>query len=209
MKRYWISALVIAGIVVGTFLLVETLDVGLLVDPTDQMSRGQVWAALIGGGLLLADVFIPVPSSVIMIAHGAILGIWKGFLVSFTASVAGAMLGWLLGRRCEGWVMKKVSISERERAKQMFERYGVLAIVISRMLPIVSETVSILSGLSRMDWKMVMVASALGSVPPALIYAAAGAYTTDFSSGSLVAVCVFAIAIASWLISRKMVGDRS
>ena len=115
MKRFLWSGAAIAGFVIGTFLLVEALGVGLLVDPTDQMSRGQVWAALIGGGLLLADVFIPVPSSVIMIAHGAILGIWKGFLVSFVASVAGAMLGWLLGRRCEGWVMKK-SVGCRARA---------------------------------------------------------------------------------------------
>ena len=90
----------------------------------------------------------------------------------------------------------------------MFARYGVLTIVISRMLPIVSETVSILSGLSRMDWKTVLVASALGAVPPALIYAVAGAFSTDFASGSLVAVCVFAIAIVSWLISRKIGRNR-
>jgi hypothetical protein len=131
-KRYWISAGVIVVFVLVTFLLVEAMQVGLLVDPTEQMGKSRIWAASIGGGLLVADVFIPVPSSVIMIAHGAILGLWPGFLVSFLASIAGAMLGWGLGRRCEGWVMRTVPLKERERAERMFAHYGVLTIVIPR-----------------------------------------------------------------------------
>ncbi len=203
MKRYVVSAVVIAAFVILSFLLVEHLGIPILTDPTEMMLQGRGWAALIGGGLLVADVFVPVPSSVVMIAHGAILGIWVGFLVSFFASIAGAMLGWWLGCNCQGWVLKHVSKTEQQRATLLVENYGVFAVVISRMLPIVSETVSIMSGLSGMSWKRFLVASALGSVFPALIYAIAGAVSTDIVSGSVVAAVVFVIAIVSWIISRK------
>lgn len=203
MKRYVVSAVLIAAFVLFSFLLMEFLGIRIFTDPTELMQQGRGWAALIGGGLLVADVFIPVPSSVVMIAHGAILGIWVGFFVSFFASITGAMLGWWLGRNCQGWVLKRVSETEQQRAKGLVESYGVFAIVVSRMLPIVSETISIMSGLSGMDWKQFLIASALGSVFPALVYSIAGAFSTDFFSGSIVAAGVFVIVSVSWLISRK------
>ncbi len=204
MRRYIISAAVIACFVLLSFLAVESMGVSLLTDPTVQMEKGVIWAAVIGGGLLIADVFIPVPSSVVMIAHGAILGILPGFLVSLVASMGGAMLGWWVGRNCQSWVLRQVPEVEQARAQRLFERHGIVAIVLSRMLPIVSETISIMSGLSGMGWKPVLLASALGSVPPALIYAIAGAVSTNFATGSAVAGLVFGIAALSWWISRKL-----
>jgi uncharacterized membrane protein YdjX (TVP38/TMEM64 family) len=61
-----------------------------------------------------------------------------------------------------------------------------------------SETVAVLAGVSGMRWQAVLVASALGSIPPALVYAVAGASTTDFSTGALVALGVFVLAGLCW-----------
>jgi len=204
MKRFWISALIIAVLVLITFLLAEQLEIRILVDPSEWMQRNQIYAIVIGGGLLVADVFLPVPSSIVMMTLGAVLGIAGGFCVSFSSSVMGSLVGWYLGRNCEKWVMRNVSDGERRKASLLFERFGITAIVISRMLPILSETMSIMSGVSGMSWRRMLVASAMGSIPPALIYAIAGAAASDFAAGSMIAAIVFVIAGVSWWISRKL-----
>lgn len=193
----------IALLVLAGFVAVQWMGVEWLNDPSGTMERGAGWAALIGGGLLLADVLIPVPSSVVMMAQGAILGIGFGFLVSWVASIGGAMLGWWIGRYCKAWVSRHIAQAEQERVLQLFEQYGLLAIVISRMLPILSETVSIMAGLAGMGWKRVMIASALGAFPPALIYAVAGALSVNAVHGAWIAGGVFAVAGLSWWISQR------
>lgn len=205
MKRYALVATVIAILILISFLIVEALGVPLLTNPADQMNQGGWIAAIIGGGLLLADVFIPIPSSVIMITHGAIFGILGGFLLSLGASVGGAMIGWWVGHRGGRWLDRIISPREKVQANDFIARYGILAIIISRLIPIVAETVAIMSGTTNLGWKRVLVATTIGAVPPALIYAIAGAATDDFASGAVVTVCVVIVAGVSWFVGRRFI----
>lgn len=205
MKRYAIVATAIAFAILISFLLVEALGVPILTDPSDDIRAGGFAAAAIGGGLLLLDVFIPIPSSVIMIAHGAAFGVLGGFLLSLAASVGGAMIGWWVGNRGSGLMDRIVSPREKRQANAFILRYGLLAIIISRLLPIVAETVAIMSGTTDLGWRRVLVATTLGSIPPALVYAIAGSATTDLASGVLVTVGVVVVAIAAWVIGRRLV----
>ena len=67
------------GLFLALFGLTEVLGITFLPDPTGWMGRELgIVAAAAGVGLLIADVFIPVPSSLIMIAHGALFGIALG-----------------------------------------------------------------------------------------------------------------------------------
>jgi uncharacterized membrane protein YdjX (TVP38/TMEM64 family) len=198
----------IAGFVLAGFLAVQWFGVEWLKDPTEHMQQGKVWAALIGGGLLLADVFLPVPSSIVMIAHGAILGIGIGFLISWIASIGGAMLGWWVGANCKAWVSRKISEADQARALRWFDRYGLTSIVLSRLFPIVSETVSVMAGLTGMDWQRVLIASALGSLPPALLYAFAGAMAVSSLQGLWIAAGVFALGGLGWWINQSFMRMR-
>ncbi len=63
-----------AVVAVAGLALAEAFHVTLLVDPVDSIgARGL--AAWVGVGLLVADIVLPVPSSVVMLAHGALLGV--------------------------------------------------------------------------------------------------------------------------------------
>jgi uncharacterized membrane protein YdjX (TVP38/TMEM64 family) len=207
MKRYVIVATAIAAVILVTFGVVEALGVPLLTDPSEEISAGGLAAAAVGGGLLLADVFIPIPSSVIMIAHGAAFGVVGGFMLSLAASVGGAMIGWWIGNRSSRWMDRIVTPEEKRQANEFIVRYGMLAIVISRLLPIVAETVAIMSGTTSLGWKRVLAGTTLGSIPPALIYAIAGNATTDFASGALVTVAVVVIAVVAWVVSQRLIGE--
>ncbi len=205
MKRYALVATTIAILIIASFLVVEALQIPFLTDPSGRMGEGGWIAASIGGGLLLADVFLPIPSSVIMITHGAIFGIMVGFALSFTASVGGALIGWWIGNRGVRWMNRIISPLEREQANAFIARYGILAVVISRLIPIVAETVAIMAGTTNLGWRRFLIATSIGAVPPALIYAVAGAATVDFASGSLVAACVVMLAAVSWFVGRRFV----
>lgn len=206
MKRYALVATLIATLILVSFLIVEALQIPLLTDPTDQMMEGGWIAAVIGGGLLLLDVFIPIPSSVIMILHGTIFGILGGFALSLAASVGGAMIGWWVGHKGGPVMDRIVSPDEKRQANGFIEQYGLLAIIISRLIPIVAETVAIMSGATNLGWRKVLLATTIGSIPPALIYAIAGEATDDFASGAVVTVCVVLVAGVAWFIGRRYIG---
>jgi uncharacterized membrane protein YdjX (TVP38/TMEM64 family) len=205
MKRYATVAMVVATIVLISFLIVQALDIPILVDPSDRITGGGWAAATIGGGLLLLDVFIPIPSSVIMIAHGAAFGVLGGFLLSLGASIGGAMIGWWIGQRGSTWMNRIVSPNEKRQANEFILKYGLLAIIISRLLPIIAETVAVMSGTTDLGWRRVLMATAIGSIPPALIYAIAGSATTDIASGAMVTAGVIILAVIAWLASKRLV----
>ncbi len=61
MKRYWAITAMILGVLLVLFLVVEALPPSLLTDPSPWLEWGGVLAALVGVGLLMADVALPVP----------------------------------------------------------------------------------------------------------------------------------------------------
>jgi uncharacterized membrane protein YdjX (TVP38/TMEM64 family) len=80
----------------------------------------------------------------------------------------------------------------------------VLAIIVSRLVPIIAETVAIMSGTTNLGWRKVLIATTVGTLPAALIYAIAGTITTDLASGFLVMLAVVALAALAWLIGGRL-----
>jgi uncharacterized membrane protein YdjX (TVP38/TMEM64 family) len=195
MKRYLLVITVMMALFLAAFIIVESLGGTVLNDPGPWMNSGGVTAAVIGVGLLIADVLLPVPSSLVMVAHGALFGVWVGTLLSLTGSVGAALFGFAIGRRGEKAWKKLMTEEERARADDLLKRWGVMAIVVTRPIPIVAETVAIVAGTSSLGWGSVAIASLAGSVPPALLYAITGAAIADLQSSTLVFGLVILIAV--------------
>jgi uncharacterized membrane protein YdjX (TVP38/TMEM64 family) len=202
MKRY----LLIMGGMVAFFLLLfaaaEALGVPLLTDPTPWLKHGGVAAACLGVGLLVADVLLPVPSSLVMVAHGALFGVATGTLLSLAGSVGAALFGFAIGRRGGGLLERLVTTAERERADQLLKRWGSLAVIVTRPVPLLAETVAIMAGTSSLGWGRMTLAALVGSLPPALLYAITGAAVANFESTALVFLCVILIAGLFWAVGR-------
>jgi uncharacterized membrane protein YdjX (TVP38/TMEM64 family) len=202
MKRH----LIIMGVMIASFLLlfilVEALGVPLLTDPTPWMGRGGALAASIGVGLLVADVLLPVPSSLVMVAHGALFGVAVGTLLSLAGSVGATLFGFAIGRRGGRLMEKLVTPAERERADRLLKRWGALAIIVTRPVPLLAETIAIMAGTSSLGWGRVALASLAGSLPPALLYAITGASVANLQNTTLVFVLVMLIAVAFWVFGR-------
>ena len=200
MKRYLLTVVALIACFTILFVIVEALGVPLLSDPTPWMKHGGILAATIGVGLLIADVVLPVPSSIVMVAHGALFGVLWGTLLSLVGSVGAAVFGFAIGRRGGKLLERAVTPAERERASSILERWGALAIIVTRPVPLLAETVAIMAGASSMSWRTIVMASIAGSLPPALLYAMTGAAVADLQNTALMFGVVLLVAGLFWLV---------
>jgi uncharacterized membrane protein YdjX (TVP38/TMEM64 family) len=201
-RRYLLFTLGLMLLLLLAFGVVEALNVTVLSDPDSWLDRGGVPAAALGLGLLLFDVFIPVPSSVIMIANGALFGILLGTVLSLVGSTGAALTGYWTGRRGESVVARFISAKERDQAAQLLHRWGLFAIIISRPVPILAETIAIIAGVAGIGWRRVLLAALIGGVPAALLYAIAGATISGAGKGIYVFLLVLLLSGVVWLIGR-------
>jgi uncharacterized membrane protein YdjX (TVP38/TMEM64 family) len=186
------------------FFLIEALGIPLLVDPTPWLQHGGIWAATLGVGLLITDVLLPVPSSLVMVAHGALFGVLIGTMLSLLGSTGAALFGFWIGRRGEKFLKRLMTAEERERANRLLEHWGMLAIIMTRPIPLLAETVAITAGASPLGWGRTALAALAGSLPPALLYAFTGASAGRFENTALMFLFVLFITGLFWIVGRKI-----
>jgi uncharacterized membrane protein YdjX (TVP38/TMEM64 family) len=153
--------------------------------------------------LLIADVLLPVPSSIVMVAHGALFGVLWGTILSLLGSVGAAAFGFAIGRRGGALLERVVTPAERARASSILVRWGTLAIIVTRPVPLLAETVAIMAGASTMSWRAVIMASIAGSLPPSLLYALTGAAVANLQNTALMFGIVLLVAGLFWLIGIR------
>ena len=187
---------IVGGFVIVSKLLIENV-LGFDLEPWARSwmaAAGPAGAATVIG-LLAADVFVPIPSSVIMILSGAAFGVWWGSLLAFAGSMSGEWLGFEIARRYgSAWASRFIG-DDREvaRLNAMLARHGAAAVAVTRPLPVVMETMSLVAGVSTMRRRTFLWASAIGTAPIVVIYAYAGAMSRD--TGSLIPAIVILIAV--------------
>jgi uncharacterized membrane protein YdjX (TVP38/TMEM64 family) len=193
----WAGLLVlVAGFVILSKLLLENL-LGFRLDPlvTAWLAHAGAGSAVAVVALLAVDIFLPIPSSLIMILSGAAFGVLWGSVFSLVGSIGGEWLGFELVRRYGRRASSRlVGDEELERVGRLFARHGAAAVAVTRALPIVMETISVAAGLSSMPRRTFLLASLAGTAPIVVVYAYAGAVSRD--AGSLVPAIVILIAVA-------------
>ena len=130
------------------------------------------WAWLAGIGLLVADLLLPIPGTVVMSALGAVYGFWLGGLIAAAGSMLAGVLGYSVGRFFkEGFSRKWLGARDFEKGRALFDRNGALVVAVSRALPILPEVLSCMAGLLRMPFGKFSLALACGSFPMGFLFA--------------------------------------
>jgi uncharacterized membrane protein YdjX (TVP38/TMEM64 family) len=187
---------------IAMFFAVDALGVSWLRDPTPWLKGGGLVPAAAGVALLIGDVVLPVPSSVVMVAEGAAYGPAVGAAVSTIGGVGAGCAAFALGRKGGPWLDSLVSEGERARAAALFERWGLLALAVSRPVPVLAETIAILAGASTMSFPRATLAFVAGTLPPAVLYGWAGARSSA-PGGAVVFLATVAAAGALWVLGRR------
>ena len=132
------------------------------------------WLAIIG--LLMSDLFLPIPATPVMSAAGYLYGVWIGGAIGAAGSVASGLLGyWLCRSFGRGFAARLAGEDQLNDHETLFRRSGPWLVAASRWLPLFPEVISCLAGLTRMPARTFTVALLCGSVPMGFVYAAIGA----------------------------------
>ena len=160
------------------------------------------WLAVIG--LLIGDLFFPIPATGVMSAAGYVYGPWFGGIVSVVGSFLSGMLAFVLcrtlGHRAALWLAGEKGLAENEA---VFRRDGPWLIALSRWLPILPEVIACLARLTQMRTRVFVVALLCGTVPMGFCYAAVGALFEREPAWAL--GLSVALPAALWLAVRPLI----
>jgi uncharacterized membrane protein YdjX (TVP38/TMEM64 family) len=207
MRRTIALVAIVAAVVIGSKLLIENL-LGLSLEPlarswmADAGATGAAAVVL----LLAVDIFIPVPSSIVMVLSGAAFGVVWGSMLAFVGSIGGEWLGFELARKYGTSLSARFigDDAERQRLNRMLNEHGAAAVAVTRALPVVMETMSVVAGLSTMKRSTFLIASTLGTLPIVVVYAYAGAVSREMDSVVPAVVILIAVAAAGWVWYRSI-----
>jgi uncharacterized membrane protein YdjX (TVP38/TMEM64 family) len=209
LRGYPLIVTALLVVLLAAFVVVEALRVPLLTGPEPWLREAGFAAAAIGVGLLVVDVVLPVPSSAVMVAQGALFGVVGGTLLSLAGGVGATLVGFGIGRRSRRLVDRMVSADQQRKAERLLGRYGALAIVVSRPVPMLAETTAVIAGTAQMPWRCAVLAGALGNLVPALLYGISGAIATSLANQAVVFGVVLAVAALFWLVGRRRLSEPS
>jgi uncharacterized membrane protein YdjX (TVP38/TMEM64 family) len=155
-----------------------------------------VWSYVV----LSSDILLPIPNSIIMYANGFALGTWAGAGLSVISLMTTAVIGYYLGKlSAQGkWAAPDV------KAQNFWGKYGELTILITRAIPILSESVCILAGNLRMPFRRYLWMNLLGYIPVSLLFALLGRYGYDQNAFLFSLACSFGIAALFWWLGKRM-----
>jgi uncharacterized membrane protein YdjX (TVP38/TMEM64 family) len=202
MMRYWTVAGTVLGLLLVGFLVGEALDISPLADPTHRLGQGGMVGAILAVALLTLDAVLPVPASLVMVASGALYGTVTGALLALLGRVLMALSGYAIGQRGGPLVARLVPPDGRDRADGLLRRWGTLAIVVTRPVPLLAETMTILAGVSEIGWARVAAAAFVGSVPEAVLYAGSGALAHSVEEAARIWVALLILTCTLWIIGR-------
>jgi uncharacterized membrane protein YdjX (TVP38/TMEM64 family) len=126
-------------------------------------------------GLLAGDVFLPVPSSVVIAFSGRMLGFWGGMAASWCGMTLGAVIAFGLARAFGRPLAQRfATTNELNRVDDMAARVGTLVLVLTRPVPILAEAAILLMGTTRLACWRFVVTVGLSNLGISAAYAALG-----------------------------------
>ena len=152
-------------------------------------ARSYAWAVAIG--LLVGDLFLPIPASAVVATVGVIYGTFWGGVIgatgSFLAGLVAYALARLAGRRASRFLANEQEMADLQH---FFDTWGVSGIIASRAMPVVPEVLTFMAGLGRMHLGRFMLSLAVGAIPMGFLLAWAGSATGTSSTLLLVLTLV-------------------
>lgn len=125
---------------------------------------------------LTIDVFLPVPSSVVSTASGALLGVWFGAIVSTVGMTLGCIVGYWAGSRFgPPFVTRLVDQRDLRSLQGQFRQRANWALAVCRPVPVLAEASTLLAGLSAIPVARFVLITTSANAGISMVYAVAGA----------------------------------
>lgn len=145
--------------------------------------RSKIWSFGVIVLLLVADIVLPIPSSIVSTTSGYLLGFGLGLAAGWTGMTVACIGGYALGRFAgQGLLSRLLSSEDMALAKRDFEQRGDLMLAVSRPVPMLAEASVIMAGALARPFSRFFAVTALANFGISLVYAAAGAFSAGVDS---------------------------
>lgn len=194
----------LGAILVPFFIWGGRFDATLSLEGAREWMQGfGTWAWAAGVLLLVADIVLPIPSTVVMSAIGWTHGWWAGGWICVLGSmlsgtVAYAACRWL-GHGAAAWIAGAEGL---RKAEALFAKHGGWLVAVSRWTPVLPEAVACLAGIARMPWRVFLPALACGSLPLGFAFAAIGHLGQTEPGGAITLSAV--IPVLLWIAASRL-----
>lgn len=160
------------------------------------------WAWAAGMGLLVADLVLPMPGTIVMAALGVVYGMWFGGGLAFAGQMLASTAGYGVGRLMDRKKVRRwLGDEDYEKGRKFFGEGGGWVVACSRALPILPEVVSCMAGISKMPFGRFLLASACGNLPMAFVFAGIGAVGREAPWWAVAAS--IAVPAVLWLVAKR------
>ncbi len=174
--------ILLAGVVLGIWMIwgsswEETFTIK---GSVSWLQSAGPWAWVAGLALLVGDLVLPVPGTVVISALGYFYGVVIGGMVASAGLILAGLTGYGVGRMFgENFARRWLGDGDFEKGRRLFSNGGGWVVAVSRALPILPEVISCTAGLVRMPFGRFVTALACGSIPMGFIFAAVGSAGHD------------------------------
>lgn len=170
--------------------------------------------ATVGIGALVADILLPVPSSVV----GTVIGMKAPWVIAvaiiWIGQTLGALVGYFLARGLGRPLLNRFC-SEEDLAclEWLSAHHGSKTLLLTRALPVLAEASVLLFGMLRYPLRRFSIVVGFANLLLAMVYATLGHFGQQnhaqlFAIVASIVIPVIATGVARWLIpSRKLESD--
>ncbi len=140
---------------------------------------------------MASDILLPIPSSVVATAAGALLGLGLGALANWIGLSIGVAVGYAIGNAGRGVAGRFVGAEQLAVADRVFARRGDAMVAVFRPIPVLAEVSVVFAGVAAMPRRRFALYAGLANLGIAVGYAALGAWASAANE--------FAVAVAGSL----------
>lgn len=112
---------------------------------------------------------LALPHLVLVALSVILLGAWQGFVVAYTATVFGALLGYLAGWLFGEGLVQRYAGPRIERLNRLLARHGVRSVMLVNLFPLLPHVViNLVAGTTRLRFHDFLLGTAGGLLPSTL-----------------------------------------
>ncbi|MCC5859911.1 MAG: VTT domain-containing protein [Ectothiorhodospiraceae bacterium] len=170
-----------------------------------------IWFPWLVFALLLLIQQLAVPHLLLVAIAVLLLGFWQGFLVAYAATVAGASVGYMVGRVFGQELLERYSGPRLDRLNRALARRGVAGAAVANLFPLLPHTlINVVAGSSRVAFRHFMLGTAIGLFPSTLVIALITQILLHFAriptatEAFLVLLLSGVVALGLWLLGQRL-----
>lgn len=223
MKKKNLIKLVLLTILIFTYFFIEPFRllvnqaVFILKNVDVQLAKDYIlsfgiWAPIMSFFLMiLQSIVAPLPAFILTFANAGLFGWINGAILSWTSSMAGAILCFWIARFYGRDVVEKLtSKGTLKSVDDFFSKYGNYAVLIARLLPFISfDIVSYAAGLTKMRFWSFVLATGIGQLPATLVYSYIGGMLTGATKTFVTGLLILFALSAIIALGKKVYNDKN